>query len=238
MAIARIASAHVAQTGPSGGGALTEANATAIDTTGADFLVYARASWASVAAITPIDNKSNTLNALTSYDNADSRFLLYYSSPAPTVGSGHKLYTSGAGAYPGVAWAAYSGVKQTSPFDAQVGNNTNTSGTTLQASSALTPAEDGELLYMAGVAGALGADDSFDVGSLLDRVDGTGGDPAYGLIHQDEIQTTATSRQPTHTTGSAFQWRSMSVAAFKAAATSTSWGRGLSDEWCRIARTA
>jgi len=120
-----------------------------IDTTGATLLIIAVSGYngsGNMPAATVSDSKGNTYTPLTSQD--DSMFVsswvrLYYCGN-PSVGSGHTITLTGTNVYATVAFAAFSGVTTTSPFDTQNGNINSSSPVTISTGS-VTPAEAGSL---------------------------------------------------------------------------------------------
>lgn len=164
----------------------------AIDTTGADFLV-AVISWYSGSGGNPTlsDNYGNAWTPLTTQtDSTPSNVRIYYCASA-TVGTGHTFTVSGVSIFAGLYAAAFSGVRAT-PFDQESGSTG--SGVTSVQPGAITPVAAGSLV-IAGLEflGSSGAIDGGFTGSVLDYVPGsylgTGG--AY------LIQTLAVAANPT-----------------------------------------
>lgn len=205
----------------------TGGTTSAIDTTGADFILIAVAKYQSTA-VTISDSKSNgSPTALTEYGSNDRVRLYYYA--APSVGSGHTFTINGP--YPGVQIIAFSG-SHASPYDQTNGAySTNSSS---QAAGSLTPSEDNCLVVTAvGLGG----------GSVTEQVDSpfsahqyfidviAGTNQGCGIAY--EVQTTATARNPTWTgtaTGSGRD-RSATIATFKKAAGGGGGGQPTVKRW-------
>jgi hypothetical protein len=102
--------------------AVDNAQTTAIDTSGANFLIAAVAAFTSGPADSFGDTKSNTWHALGPYTNSagSMRVRLYYAYNA-TVGSGHQFTQSTTGSYTTISVAAFSGVQTSGdPYNSDV----------------------------------------------------------------------------------------------------------------------
>lgn len=200
--------AHTIAQDPNTGGGITTS---AIDTTGADFIVLGCLQYSTHSA--PTDNKSNTWIELTLHgDGASTNNWIAYCQN-PTVGSGH-TFTLGP-QYACIAVAAFSGSKAT-PFDVE--NGAGGTSTTLSTGS-ITPSENNELLiFTDGNLNSTNGPQTVSVGTLLDQLNRPTG-PAIALAY--EIQTTATARNPTFSWGGASVLVAGSIASFKAAAAPT-----------------
>lgn len=208
MTIAHIASTSAGSTGG------TTVTTSAIDTTGADFLVVAVSYYGSTSNADPAlsDSKGNTWTALTArelgFNNAAAK--IFYCKPT-SVGSGHTFTADRTNTYPTISVSAFSGVKATSPFDQESGTSTNSASTSYQPGS-ITPSEDGCLL----VTGICSDGTSHSVNSSFNATatdvlssNHMGGGIAY------KVQTTAGAENPTWSwTGST--WRAAAMASFKA----------------------
>jgi hypothetical protein len=189
-------------------------DSSAIDTSGADLLVFVLADYRAVAVGTVSDSKSNTwTQALTYNDGSASRVTLYYSRPT-TVGSGHifSYTTSPTLSYPSICIAAFSG-SVASPLDQSAGNTT--AGATSLAPGSVTPTETNELIVAA-----------LSWGDAINTVAMTG----YTVYQQNydtlvgslgsglgwKVQTSISAENPTWTWGSSAH-ASAGIATFKAA---------------------
>lgn len=204
MAIVKVASVKQDGSGTS----------SAIDTTGATLLVLVCSWYGSVGgAGTPSDSKGNTwTQAVTSADAGGVGVTIYY-AVSPTVGSGH-TFTQTIGANIGsFAVIAYSGTATASPLDATNGNAKSGSSSTLSCGS-VTPAADGYVVVTVGVTnGTGGAVVSVDAGQTIDQ---NMSSTFYSAL-AFEIQTTATTRNPTYTFTAASDYGATAIASFKAA---------------------
>lgn len=191
--------------------AFSGATSTAIDTTGADFLILGMACNHGYNT-TPTDSKSNSWTQLTSYTQTNVRVRLWYSIPS-SVGTGHTFTCSGAliGHF---LVGAFSGVAQTTPADQQ--NGSNGFAGSLQPGS-ITPTEDNELIWTHYGINAAGVPISIDSGfTEIAEADFVAGE-SYGGAWAYKIQTTAAAVNPTWTrTGTNGQ--AATQASFKAAA--------------------
>jgi hypothetical protein len=120
-----VGAAHViVQSGGSAADTDNSAVTTAVDTTGATFLVMS-CSWFSdfgTLTATASDSKSNTWTGLTTYNiGGSSTRLFYVNSATPTVGAGHTFTCDGNNTFPVVAFIAASG-GVASPLDQQNGD--------------------------------------------------------------------------------------------------------------------
>jgi hypothetical protein len=203
--------AHVkAGTGASGG------TSSAIDTSGADFLIMAYAG-TSTQPVTVSDSKSgNTWTPLTSQSVAGGEKALLYYAPNATVGSGHTFTVSGGGIFAGFCVAAFSGSKLASPFDVE---NKNSSTSSSVQTGSVTPSENNELVVVGfafdpDIASSIAIDSSFVFSDKLAYNAGN----SYGAALAYLIQGTAGAVNPTASwTGSANV--GAVIATFKASAT-------------------
>ena len=164
-----------------------------IDTTGANFLVLTMGYLAGTAP-TISDSKGNTWSALTASSNTSSATRIFYVAN-PTVGTGHTFTATVTGGYPAIAAMAFSGVKTSSPFDAE--NGAGSSGGTSIATGSITPSENGELLVTGlgtiGTSGGEAIDNSF---TIQESVTFVGGQHS-GLFVAWKVQSTAAAINPT-----------------------------------------
>lgn len=199
--------------------------AVTLDTTGANLIVVGLSVYDSYAASSYdsyiTDNMGNTYTRL---DYIDASFtgcyvILYYSVPT-SVGANHTITINSGGnaTYPNITVAAFSGVSG-NPVATTATKNALISTNTIIQPGSLLPPEDKDLLITIHGANFLGSatiDSPFTVTDSLS--DHTPGGFSGGMAY--EIQTTATSRNPTWTTGPS-GYPGTVMAAFKAG-TSTS----------------
>ena len=164
-----------------------------LDTTGADFIVMVL-GFDSATVPTITDIFSNTYVALTAQPGGQNRTCQIIYCINPTVGSGHTFTVSGSSDFPSMCISAWSGSNLSAPFDQQNGAGLGF-GTSLQTGS-VTPSGANQLI-ICGLSKTSPATASID--SSLTVLDGIT-DSAFG--HTDtslayEIQTTATTRNPT-----------------------------------------
>ncbi len=164
------------------------ATTSAIDTTGATFLIVAMASYTVGANPTISDSKSNSWTALTNRTQGISRMRLFYSFPS-SVGSGH-TFTESDSNYTGIAVAAFSGI---TTYDTENGAG-SASGATPQTGS-ITPASAGVViaaLSLPGTESVSAIDNGFTISdSIAANVDfGLG--LAYKIGHTGAVNPTFT----------------------------------------------
>lgn len=205
--------AIVLVTSASGGGNSSGGFATsAVDTTGANFIVVSVSSAVIGGSTVPTlsDNKSNTWTSLTGYTVGASRHTIFYVL-SPTVGTGHTFTTSGTNIYPAIIVRAFSGV---SSYDSQQSGATGTSSPL--ATGSVTPSANGALI-LTGICGDPGATHSYPSGF-------TGGinipqDSLSGFNIQGSsaylIQTTAAAINPSWSWTGSHTSAATSVAVFK-----------------------
>ena len=108
----------------------------AIDTTGANFLVFAVSFYgATVPSVS--DNKGNTSNyqQLTVYGSPSYSTVLFYCA-SPTVGTGHTFTVTGTSIFFAAEVQAFSGIVAVSPFQAGTDSGAaQSSGTSIQPGS-------------------------------------------------------------------------------------------------------
>lgn len=179
-----------------------------INTNGANLIVVSVGGVGGVLS----DSQSNIWTPLTTHGNNK----LYYCY-APTVDSSHVFRANAASSFSCVAVAAFSGAAS-SPLDQQNGA-TGLTGTTSLATGSVTPAEDNELLVMGlGDFAPNGGSTAITVGTLLQAANINGG-TSYGNAIAYDIQTTATTRNPSWSWATATGGTTAaSIATFKAAA--------------------
>ncbi len=204
MAITRIATVTASS---AAGSSITSG---AIDTTGANFLVFVLAEATTASEMTVSDSKGNTWNGLTSQSAGQVRVRIFWSTPT-SVGSGHTFTatTVDGDTFPAIGVSAYSGVKASSPFDQQNGA-TNTSSTI--ATGNVTPTEDNELI----ISGICALTSSFSINSGLTIRGSKLFVPAtsVGMAIADLVETSITAKNPTWTL-SASDDNAAAIATFK-----------------------
>ncbi len=189
MTIALLAHAIAQQ---SSGSSATTAG---INTSGANLIVVAY-EWFANNTPTLTDNKSNTWTLLTqSWCGGTCGVLQIAYCSNPTVGSGHTFTITASGDAFAICAAAFSGAKSSAPFDQQ--NHAITAGATSLQTGSVTPSEANELVIY-GLGDAFTGTVSVNSGAIIDQL------PlvpsiALALALAYEIQTTATTRNPTWT---------------------------------------
>lgn len=184
------------------------ATTSGVDTSTATFLVAVAAYASIVTGFSFGDNKSNSFTALTEYSGgALGRVRVYYCANA-TVGSGHTVTLGGTNLFGSVCFAAFSGVKLSSPFDAE--NGAGSLAVSTQQAGSVSPAEGGELL-IAGLAfspaGTITTDESYTVVEQQDAGDDIGSALAWAIKNE--------STNPTFTKGGTAGQMIATLAAFK-----------------------
>lgn len=138
MSIALVA--HTLWNPGSGGG-----TSSAIDTTGANFLILCASTYAGGSFSTPSDSKGNTWTPLTRQNNGGASACQFFYVENPTVGTGHTFTYSAASSFPTFTVAAFSGVKAASAFDVENGAFSGSNITSFQPGS-VTPSQASELI--------------------------------------------------------------------------------------------
>lgn len=114
----------------------------AVDTTGADFIVLVRSDFgASRAAVS--DSKGNSWNALTATSNASTGTCTIFWSRPTSVGSGHTFTATQANSFPTLSVLAFSGGIN-SPVDQQ--NGATASAATSVQTGSVTPSDSNQLI--------------------------------------------------------------------------------------------
>lgn len=180
----------------------------AIDTTGANLIIVIIADDAGGGTLS--DSKSNTYTLDKQSADTGPR-VRTYRCLSPTVGTGHTFTLTGSAVYGALMASAWSGAATSSVVD--VDNQASSVSTTISTGS-VTPTQDNDLLiYGAGCGPTV---NSVDIGTLLQSVPGVGG-VNYGGGVGYQIQTTATTRNPTFTMSASGNNRA-TIVAYKAAA--------------------
>jgi hypothetical protein len=205
--------AHTSAVTPNGISVTTSA----MNTTGANFIVVAASSTANIGTLT--DSNSNTWTTLTQYGPSGhgAGMRLFYSfnpivSPAQTF-----TFSGTTPGYPTIAVAAWSGVAA-SPFDAQNGSSAASGAGTYQTGS-ITPSANGELLISA-IGESSTSPDTIDSSfTVIEHQNQWGGGSlaGFGISLAYLVQGTAASVNPSWTIGSQEgAAESFTVASFKA----------------------
>ena len=192
-----------------------------LNTTGANRIFLGPINWFGAQPRPITDSLGNTYTALTDYNdgvNFDAGAQILYSQDSPTVGSTHTISTSGTS--DALAILAVSG-SANSPVDTGTDKgNSSGNGTSIQPSAACVPNNNNEILVVVWVGSGNASSPTTPTNfTKTDSINGVSG-THYGVAMYYEIQTTATSRQPTvnNTTGSPI---AIAICAFKAAAAAT-----------------
>jgi hypothetical protein len=205
MAFTLINSASAAS---SGGGTFST---TGFDTTGATAIYAMVASYAGATAPTLTDSKGNTWQARTEYSGGSTvRIRLYDCLSSPTVGSGHTITLTGAGAFGAAALLAYSG----SGAISFVAENGATNGVASTASSGSVDPAGNNRLMLTGLCVGDSHTISVSGGSLstLHTHNFSGGNNmGFGVGH--EIQTAGASRTATWSFTNP-NWGAANIAAY------------------------
>lgn len=186
----------------------------AIDTTGADLLIFPVGSWDVNTAgdETPSDSKSNTWSGRTLYEAGQSAARIFDSVPS-SVGASHTFTYSDTTSYPVLSPSAWSGAAAV-PFDQQ---NGATGTSTSPSPGSVTPTEDNELIITTitfnGASGGITPPTGFTMPDSQEFSSGVN----MGFAVAYKVQTTAGSETPTWTLGNSRAWAA-TVATYKAAA--------------------
>jgi hypothetical protein len=190
--------ALISHTG-AGSGSSGTYTTTAINTTGANFIIAQCPNYAGGGGVSFSDSLSNTWIALTSHATTNWAISNVFYSYAPTVGTSHTFTCAGTVSNPSIQVAAFSGVAASIP-DQQTGTaNSSFSGTTFQP-GLITPTANGELVISAVACGVSCSGYSIN-GSFttLDSANGTGSFTGGTMAYL--IQTMAGAINPTTTIG-------------------------------------
>lgn len=122
----------------------------AIDTTGANFIVITKNTYNVSPAGVPSDNKSNgSPTALTAYVATTQGSVTIYYWTNPTVGSGHTFTDTSSASYLTLCIEAWSNMATSSVFDSGTDAGTNGSGSASCAAGAITPSAGGNRVIIA-----------------------------------------------------------------------------------------
>lgn len=194
---------------------------TGIDTTGATCLIAAVASYSGggTASVAFSDSKSNTWVPLplVVWTGVDAFVQLFYVPNAASVGSSHTVTATKTGAFPSVAWAAFSGLALTAPLD-QICQNGGAG--TSQAPGTVTTQEAVELA-ITGVAGT--GNPTYSINSSFSITDQAGGSAAQRVALAYRILSATGAISPTWSWSGSVSTASQ-LATFTAPATSGAGG--------------
>lgn len=195
----------------------------AINTTGANFMIIGIGHAVSTAVTTPTDSVGgNTWTALTGQDAPGNNGMVFYYAANPNTGASQTFTESPNNNFPSICVFAFSGVTTTSPFDVQNGSNTASNVTTKQPGS-VTPSQNNEVIVSAVSFGnaTMSVDSGFTIPGS-GQINGISGH-SYGTAMGYLIQTSASAVNPTWTVsvGSA-QPLATVIATFKAPASASS----------------
>jgi len=169
-----------------------------IDSTGANFLLGSIAENGSGTQGVPGDSKSNSYSSLTIQDSGagGNRSRFDYATNGPVVGTGHNFVDTQLSVVGAVAFAAYSGVHATAPFDTgkEAGAQSG-SAVSIQPGS-VTPSVNGCLIVVTVCfdvsPGTVTADSGFTVVAQLNP-----SGSIRGIAIAELIQTSAAAVNPT-----------------------------------------
>lgn len=167
-----------------------------LDTTGANLIVIALASYSSVPIPTITDSYSNSWVALNNYDGGTpptARYTLFYSIN-PIVGIGHTFTASSSSGYPAVNVLAFSSTGSPS-FDQENGNGLS-SGTSATVGP-ITPTNNNSLIITGVNSWQANASASVNSGFTLTTSNGYFPSVTFGSAAAYLIQTTLSSVGPT-----------------------------------------
>ena len=139
MALAHVVTASMSPGSPGG-------TTAAVDTTGADLLVWSVGWYAAGGALSVSDSKGNVWVPLTQRGPADFATHRFWYAKSPIVGTGHTFTASGAGTYAVQIVHAFSGAHLTAPFDGVESGNVTWPAAPPFASGSVTPSQDGALV--------------------------------------------------------------------------------------------
>jgi len=202
--ISPIAHVAVGMTGVSG------ATSSAIDTTGATFIVIAQ-SGVVASTFPPTDSKSNTWTPLTEYAGGSLSVQLYYCSN-PTVGTGH-TFTVVAGIAASIAVAAFDQTLDAAPESA---GGAGSASATTQQPGLLTPLTDNCLIVTGFeyVSATEPGPATISAGfTILENIGNASTSVPVALAYQ--VQTTATAVNPTWSSNAAAERVAAAMAVIK-----------------------
>ena len=176
----------------------------AIDTTGATIVILVVSGYGPTASQTPTDSKSNTWTALTRKVQGNAGCQIYY-AVNPTVGSGHTFTYAATDVYATIQVLAYSGVATSTPFDVE--NGATGAAVSTLATGSVTPAADNSLIVAGLCLDTTVTNMAINASFTLQDGQAWSGGGAEAGYDADQIQTTATARNP------AWSWTTASVGA-------------------------
>ena len=189
---------------------------TAIDTTGANFIVIVPGAYNPTQGANPVtinDSKTNSWTSLAFYNTGSNIGSSIWYAASPTVGTGHTFTLHGAG-YSTLCVAAFSGLSA-SPFDQQNGLGTTGSSSGPFRPGSITPANNGSLIITGIAASGNTAPFTIDSGFTVAVTEAGNAGASFPSSIAYLVQTTASAVNPgwTSSIGSA-QW-AVTIASFK-----------------------
>ena len=191
---------------------------TTYDTTGADLLyVIVGSAGNNPPGVTLSDSKSNTWTQLTLRTGGVNKHCLHWYAQNATVGTGHTFTAAGTDIFAALCFLAFSGTDLTAPFDVENGNTQGFASSSTTGS--VTPGQDNSVLvtgiggYNSSSGATVSIDSSFVSGPVPQQITNTDfGHQGAAISYQ--IQTTATTRNPTWTINASDGWGAV-IAVFK-----------------------
>lgn len=186
-----------------------------VTTTGSTFIVLGVPTFdgAAVPTVTVTDSNTNTWTRLNTYSTTVPRFSLYYCY-APIVGAGHTFTVTGTAIFPSVYAMWFSGVIS-SPFDQQ--NGFGGASTLSGQPGSITPTQNYELVITGLNSNQNTTSDTISAGYTIP----TGCSSTYiasqhfGGAMAYNIQSVATTTNPTWTYGTGTTSAAIAIASFK-----------------------
>lgn len=173
---------------------------TAVDTTGADFIVVTVGWYILSSDYAFSDSKGNTWTPLTQYDNTGITRIYYCVNP--TVGSGHTFSVAGSFVFAFLCATGWTGTNAT-PADQDVGGTDSTPGP-------ITPSVDNSLIISAATFSDGGS--YLASGMTVEEFQNYAGGVNFGGAQAYHIQGSAASFGPTWSGGTV---SSSAIASFK-----------------------
>lgn len=183
----------------------------AVNSTGATLAVVTISNFVgSACSVTLTDSKGNTYTPVANSVSANQNACIWYSCN-PVVGTGHTF--SGTGNYTNIAALVYSGTTTSACLGSH--SEGSNAGSTVQPGS-VTPSNNNSLLITVLATDqnvSFSIDSSFNVEQQIPS-----GGVSLSIATADQVQTTATTRNPTWTLGSgATSSNAAAIAVFKPA---------------------
>lgn len=185
-----------------------------MDTTGATLIVIFTAS-AAGSPPAPTDSQGLSWTAHTAYSG---QVRAYDTNPTST--SATHTFTMGGAAGPAIAVCVYSGSTGVSLFDQESGDADGELGTTIDPDASITPSQNNEVVITA-VMYTVSDTPTISAGLTI-RANANVTAFSNGVSIADDIQTTATARQPTWTVTNFQAGLGTAIASFKLTGVSAS----------------